>query len=172
MKSKIIIPILFFLFALPWSSFSQPAGTKFRSGFGKAPWNTEGQCWKASDLNLTPDQTRALEIIQRTHLGEIQLLRAELFAKRLEVREFLINPATKIDSIRSKSTEIATLQSKLEEKTVEYLIKMKNLLTQEQLKSWCPELEFPFPRRMMHGPGSMGPMSPRRPPPSEGTKEE
>jgi len=175
MKSKIFILILFFLLALSLpSSYSQtqPWGMRPGPGFGKGLRSSEGQCWKASDLNLSPEQTKALEQVQRAHLGEIQLLRAELFAKRLELREFFTNPTAKIESIRSKNLEIAAMQSKLEEKTLEYLIKTRNLLTQEQLKSWCPELEFPFPRRMMHRPGMKGPMSPRRPPPPEGPKEE
>ncbi len=53
------------------------------------------------------------------------------------------------------------------EKAVEYLIKVRNLLTQEQLKNWCPEQEFPSFPRMMHGPGPMGPMHPKKPPFSE-----
>jgi len=63
--------------------------------------------------------------------------------------------------------EIIELQSKQEEKAVEYLIKVRNLLTPEQLKSWCPEQEFPSFRHMMHGTGPMGPMHQRKafPPP-------
>jgi hypothetical protein len=59
------------------------------------------------------------------------------------------------------------LQSELDEKTIDYLIKLRNLLTQEQLKSWCPEREFPFFREMMQGPGPMSPMHPRKHPSEE-----
>jgi hypothetical protein len=90
----------------------------------------------------------------------------------LELREFLTNPNIRIESIRSKYLEINEIQSKLEEKTIEYVIKVRNLLTQEQLKNWCPEQEFPLFQRMMHGPGPMGIMPPRRPPFPEGPRKE
>jgi hypothetical protein len=63
--------------------------------------------------------------------------------------------------------EIIELQSKQEEKAAEYLIKVRSLLTPEQLKSWCPEQEWPSFRHRMHEPGPMGPMHQRKalPPP-------
>jgi hypothetical protein len=143
-------------------SFPQPSGTRQLRG--------ETRCWRASDLNLSLNQVKKLELIQQAFFRETQLLRAELFAKRLELREFLTNPNTKIESIRSKYLEVNEYQSALEEKTMEYLIKVRNLLTQEQLKIWCPEQEFPPFRRMM--PGPMGPMHHKRPHFQEGPREE
>jgi Spy/CpxP family protein refolding chaperone len=177
MKSKIAVSILaiLFLFPISYSSSQPPWPMRLKPGpgMGKGPWSSEGQCGKAFDLNLTQDQAKGLEMTQQSHLRETQLLRAEIFSKRLELRELLTNPSTKTESIRAKYSEIASLQSKLEEKIVEYLVKTRNLLTPDQLKYWCPELEFPLSRRMMmHGSGLMGPLPPIKPPLQDGSKEE
>jgi len=173
MKIKIYILTLCFLSILATSpSFSQPPGMKPGPEMRGRPWRGEGPCWRASDLDLSLDQVKRLEMIQQTFFGETQLRRAELFAKRLELRELLTNPTVKIESIRSKYLEISEIQSKLEEKAIEYLIKVRNLLTEEQLKIWCPEQEFPFFHRMMFGPGPMGTMPPRKPLFPEGPRKE
>ena len=162
MKAKIPILIFCFLFIIATSpSFSQPPG------MGMRKWRGESPCWRASDLDLSQEQRKNLELIQQAYFREAQLLRAQLFTRRLELRELLIGPAIKIESIRAKISEIIELQSKEEERSVEYLIKVRNLLTPEQLQKWCPEQEFPAFRQRMHGTGSMEPMHPRKtfPPP-------
>ena len=102
---------------------------------GMKPWKGEVRCWKASELNPTQDQMRGLEALQQGFSLETQLLRAQIFTKRLELRELLTDPNTKIDAIRSKSSEILEHQAKLEERSIEYLIKVKDILTAEQLKN-------------------------------------
>jgi Spy/CpxP family protein refolding chaperone len=149
-KIKTLIFCFLILFATT-SSFSQP------SGKGMKKWRGEGPCWGASELNLSQEQRKSLDLIQQTYFREAQFIRTQLFTKRLELREFLINPTIKIESIRVKYFEIIELQSKQEEKAIEYLIKVRNLLTLEQLQNWCPEQEFPAFRQMMYGPGPMGP---------------
>jgi Spy/CpxP family protein refolding chaperone len=169
---KMLLPILILLMTLPISpSFSQPPGMGRGMGMGMRPWKGEARCWKASDLNLSQEQMKGLDTLQQGFFRENQLLRAQIFSKRLELKELLTNSTTKIDSIRSKSTEISEHQAKLEEKSLEYLIKVRNL-SQEQLKDWCPEMEFPSFRRMMQGPDSMTPSPPRKPPFQEGIKPE
>lgn len=120
-------------------------------------WRGEGPCWRASELNLSQEQRKSLDLFQQTYFREAQLTRAQLFTKRLELRELLTNPTARTESIRVKSLEIIELQSKQEERAIEYLIKVRNLLTPEQLQNWCPEQEFPFFRQMMYGTDPMGP---------------
>lgn len=124
---------------------------------GMKPWRGGGPCYSASELNLPQEQRKALDLIQQTYFQEATLIRTQLFTKRLELREFLINPTIKLESIRLKYSEIVELQSKQEEKAIEYLIKVRNLLTLEQIQNWCPEQEFPFSRQGMPGTGPMGP---------------
>ena len=155
--------IFFFLLIFAASlSFSQPPGMGMRKGRGEDP------CWRAAELDLSREQRKNLEGIQQAYFREAQLLRAQLFTRRLELRELLVSPTVKIESIRSKNLEIIELESKQEEKSIEYLIKVRNLLTPEQLQKWCPEQEFPAFRHMMYGTGPMGPMHPRKTfPPAE-----
>ena len=173
-KLKTILLIVCLLLILFVSlSLSQPTERKFSPEMGVWHWRELNRCWGASDLHLNPNQGKALDSINQTYLRETRPLRAEIFSKQLELRDFFTNPTIKIEAIRAKHIEIFELQSKLEEKTIEYLIKLRNLLTQEQLKMWCPEQEFTFPWRMMHEPNFMGPMNPKRnlPPPERFQKE-
>ncbi len=155
MKLKIQLLTFFLFFALMASSvFSQP-------GMGMRRWRAEGQCSRASDLNLSEEQRKNLDLLQQTYFREAQLLRLEIFTKNLELRDLLTNPSVKVETIRSKTSEIAEVKSKQEEKSVGYLIKIRNLLSPEQLKTWCPEQEFPYFRQMMPGRRPMGgPLSP------------
>jgi len=164
MKIKLFIFVLSlsFLFS-PSLSLSQPPGMRHGPGMGMMHHRGRPPCFRASDLNLAPDQMKELEIIQQSFYRETQPIRSELFSKYLELKEFLTNPIIKIESIQAKNEEIILLQSRLEEQGIHYLIKVRALLTQEQLKLWCPEQEFPHSRRMMHGPGPMGPMMPQKP---------
>ncbi len=161
MRSRILILVLFIplIFAAS-SSFSQPPE------MGMRMWRGEGPCWRASDLDLSREQKKSLELIQQAFFREAQLLRAQLFARRLELRELFVSPTIKIELIRAKNLEIIELESKQEEKSVDYLIKVRNLLTPEQLQKWCPEQDLPAFRHM-HGGGPMGPMFQRKilPPP-------
>ena len=161
------ILIFSFLFILTASSsFSQP------SGMGMRNWKGEGPCWRASDLHLSQEQVKELQLIQQTYFRETSPFRFQLFIMRLELRELLTNPTTRTESIRRRYLEIIELQSKQEEKVLEYLIKVRGLLTSEQLKIWCPEQEFSHLRQMMQGTGPMGPMVPKKtPPPQERYRE-
>lgn len=152
-----IQPLIFCLFFILTASlsFSQPAGK------GMKKWKGEDPCWRASELNLSQEQRKELDLIQQAYFQEAQLLRLQLFTKRLELRELLTNPTVKTETLRGKTSEIIELQSKQEEKAIEYLIKVRNLLSPEQLKAWCPEQEFLFFRQMMHGIGPTGSMSPK-----------
>lgn len=138
-------------------SFSQGPGMKHGPGIGMSPWKGEEPCWSASELNLSQEQRKGLDLIQQTYFREARLIRAQLFTKRLELRELLVNSTVKIDSIRLKFSEIVELQSRQEEKAIEHLIKVRNLLTLEQLQNWCPEREFPLFQHRMYGAGPMGP---------------
>ena len=155
MKFKIQLFIVCFIFIFDASSsFSQSRGMR--------RWIEESPCWRASELNLSQVQRKSLDLIQFNYFRDTQLLRIQLFTKRLELRELITNPMVGTESIRGKTLEIIELQSKQEEKDFDYLIKVRNLLTPEQLKDWCPEQEFPAFWQKMHGMGHMGPMHPKK----------
>ena len=172
MKLKSFALVFLFLFLFTSSSFSQAPEKRPGPEMGKMHRRGETPCLRASELSLSPDQMKELELIQQPFYRESYLMRAELSSKYFELKEFLTNPIIKIESIHAKNAEIILLQSKLEERAILYLIKVRALLTQEQLKIWCPEQEFPHSRRMMPGPGPMGPMGqPKHYPKEEPRKE-
>jgi len=156
----LLISFIFFIQIFP--AFSQPPEMRSSPETEMTKPRGQLQCLRASDLDLSKGQMKGLELVQQAYFEEIRLLRIQLFSKRLELRESIINPNPRMESIRSKYWEINELQSRLDQKTIDYLIKLNSILTQEQLRSWCPEKEFPFPQEMMQGPGPMSPMHPRK----------
>jgi len=154
MKIKLTSLSLLFILLLSMDSYGQPMEKKH--------WRKEARCCRASELNLSYEQLKSLDQLQQAFLKETQLLRAQLITKRLEFRDHLTNPTMKMDSIRMKHNELIETQTKLEEKAMEYLVRVRNLLSTEQLKFWCPEHEFPFFQRIMPGYGPMGPRSPQK----------
>jgi Spy/CpxP family protein refolding chaperone len=175
LKLKVITVVFSLLLVFSASlALSQPGAPRpvAGPGMGMRQWKGENKCWKASDLNLSSDQVKGLDLINQAYLKETRPLRNELFSKRLELREFLTNPTIKGESIQLKNSEVLALESKIGEREIDYLMKVRSLLTQEQLKNWCPEQEFPFLRGMMQRPEFMGPMSPKKMPPQERPREE
>ena len=173
MKFKFRLVLSFFLLILfSPPAFSQPSGMRMGPGTEMRHWREENRGYRASELNLSPEQAKELDIIQQAHFRETQPLRAQLLSKRIELREFLKNQTTRIEAIRSKYSEINELESRFEEKAIESLLNVRNLLTPEQLRNWNPEEEFPLFRRMMRGVEPLGPMHPRRSPPLERFREE
>jgi len=175
MTARSLLGILGFLFIVSASQAlaQPPAMPGMRPDHGMMRYGRgEPRCWAASELVLSPDQAKAYDLLSRTYFQEAKRHRMELFSKRLELREYLTDSTVNIESIQAKNLEIIELQSKIEGKTTEYLIQVRNLLTQEQLKSWCPEQEFPMVQRMMDRPFRMGPMPPGSPPPPEAPKKD
>jgi hypothetical protein len=169
MKLKLFVLVFLFLFLFIAPSFSQPSDTRYGPGMGRMHRRGDSPCFRASDLNLSPDQMKELNLIHQAYFRETQPLRTELLSRYFELKEFLTNPIIKMESIHAKNAEIIQLQSRLEERSIYYLVKVRTLLTQDQLRIWCPEQEFPPLRRMMHGPGAM---PPKRQLPEEGPRKE
>jgi Spy/CpxP family protein refolding chaperone len=160
-RLTLAIFLVWFFSTVP--AFPQAPGGK--PGPGMRHRGEDLRCGRAAELNLSPEQLKELEQIQQSLVKETQILRAQLFAKRLELRETLTNPTAKTELIRLKYGEVASLESKIEEKSVDFLVKLRSLLTPEQMRYWCPEREFlPLRGGMGHGPGMMDPRSRRTPP--------
>lgn len=155
MRNRIQIFTVLIVVFMACPSFPQSTRLKPPYEMGMKGWRGESPCWRVQDLDLSLEQRKGLSLIQQNYLQETQLIQRELFTKLLELRELLINPATKTESLRGKYSEINELRSKQEEKAIEYLIKVRNLLTSDQLLLWCPEREFPSFLQMIHGFGPM-----------------
>lgn len=154
--------LLFFFFVPPLAlsqSFQERSNFPMRMGY----WKREAKCWRVSELELSSEKQKELQLIQQTFFKETQLLRAQLFTKRLDLREMLTNPAIRDEAIRPKYLELAEIQAKLEERTIEYLLRIRSFFTSEQLPLWCPEEEFPSYSLMRERYGPMKPMAPKSP---------
>lgn len=161
---KLVLGVLLTVSLIYHAVFAQPV-TRVR------PWREETRCMKAADLNLSSDQMKNLDLINQTYARETRVLRNEMFSKRMELRELLTNPNVKVETIQLKNSELVEVRSKLDERAIEYLVKLRSLLTQEQLRRWCPEQEFPSMAGMMSRPEGP-PMMPRRISPQYKAKEE
>jgi Spy/CpxP family protein refolding chaperone len=158
----------FFVFSIVHASAQSPR-MKPPHEMGGRHWRGEGRCPGALELSPSPDQAKALDQLSHGYLQETRRLRMELLSKRLELREFLTDLSVKGEAIHAKTSEIVELQSRLEQTATDYLLKVRNVLTQDQLKNWCPEQDLFMSQRMMERPHSR----PHRPaPPNEGTKKE
>lgn len=144
---KVTLVLLAFFFINSISSLeAQPARMTMWPGMGMGQWEVDDpQCRQATELNLSIEQASGLEQIQQIYFRETRLLRAQIFLKRLELRQAFTDPSAKIESIRSKYAELLDLKSKLEGKSLEFLMRIRDLLTLDQLNHWCPEREFPSP---------------------------
>jgi Spy/CpxP family protein refolding chaperone len=143
LRIKTFILGCFIISCLTVQALGQPTGMRPGQGMGMRHWREERRCWAASELNLSAEQAKAIDALNQAYFQEARRYRIELFTKRLELKEYLTNPAVKAETIQAKDSEIVQLQSEMEEKTIQYLIKVKTVLTPEQLKAWCPEQEFP-----------------------------
>lgn len=131
---KIRFLILLFMLALAlivppaWAQWSGQRGT--RSGHGHPP------CWRPDDLRMTPEQTERLKSVQSSYLSEIGRIRNDLVTKRYELRKLMSNPATKPHDVTRKQEEVFRLETRIQEKMVDYQLQVKEILTPQQFERW------------------------------------
>jgi Spy/CpxP family protein refolding chaperone len=111
--------------------------------------------WLPKDLNLTSKQTEQIKSIQRRYLEDIRGLRNDLLNKRYSLDLLLSDPTAKSAEIRAKQREVSALQNQIEEKLLDYQLKMREVLTPEQYRLWASRSRMP-PGRGMHQGQGMG----------------
>lgn len=105
-------------------------------------WAFRGECgmgpglgmnsYIASTLNLTEDQKAQIQTKQEVFQEEINPLRDELFSKRMELRELWAKANPDQGLISAKQKEIQAIQNQIQEKTTQYQLECRELLTPEQ----------------------------------------
>ena len=83
--------------------------------------------------NLTVEQSEKLATLQKTHIEETSALRTERATKNIELYQLLAQPQPKTEEILLKQKELSNLQSQLEQKCLSKELKMRQILTEEQL---------------------------------------
>jgi len=102
---------------------------------GKGNGGGDGWCAAPSalaSLNLTAEQSEKIRALRESGLKEIPPIRAQLLSKKGELR--LLWVQTKLDPEKIKSTqkEIRDLIGQLQEKSTDFRLAFRNILTPEQ----------------------------------------
>lgn len=83
-------------------------------------------------LSLSKAQEEKIESLNKSFYAKTGKIRDRLDQKRAELSNLLENPYSNGEKIKDKVSEIAFLQMQLQEETVDYLEKIRSILTPEQ----------------------------------------
>lgn len=146
MKIRSVILLSLFLLGLHVSSaWAQPRmqGNRIRGG---------PPCWIPEDLRLTPEQIGQMTSIQRHYLKDMIVLRNDLWNRRYALRRLLSDPTAESSEIRAKQKEVFTLGNQIQERILDYQLKVRDILTPEQFRLWVSRNRMPLGHGMHHGP--------------------
>ncbi|AFY96365.1 Spy/CpxP family protein refolding chaperone [Chamaesiphon minutus] len=87
------------------------------------------------ELNLSPDQIRRLQQIQKNARGKTQARRQALQAARQELNQLLQSNAS-ADLVRQKRQQVQTLQREIADANFENTLAIREILTPEQRVKW------------------------------------
>ncbi|MFQ6079542.1 MAG: Spy/CpxP family protein refolding chaperone [Thermodesulfobacteriota bacterium] len=132
MKTRflIILSACFLILGVPIAGAQRPAQRGMGGRHGDAPWCLPG------DLQLTEEQMEKLKSIEGRYLSDINPLRNDLLNKRYELRRLILNPTSKADDIRAKQEGAFVLETQIQEKVIDYQLKVREILTPQQFKVW------------------------------------
>ena len=151
MKTRflIILSICLFILWVPFVWAQWPGERGMGSGQGHPP------CWRPDDLRLTAEQMEKLKSFQGSYLNDLSPLRNDLLNKRYELRRLILDPTSKAEDIRAKQEEAFVLETQIQEKVIDYQLKVREILTPEQFKVWISRYKIGVgPRRgHRHGMG-------------------
>lgn len=105
------------------------ASLAFAGGWG---WGRGMGPVAASNLNLTAEQAAMLQTLRENYLKEVTPLQNQLYGKRSELRLLWAKPAPDQAEITGKQAEVFELQKQLQEKSTQYQLDCRNVLTPEQ----------------------------------------
>ena len=95
----------------------------------------------ASRLNLTAEQKEKIANLRLTFKEGTLELRTELARKRLEIQKLLLEESPDLTRVYDLVDEMALIQAEIQKKAIDFRLKLKNLLTKEQLDK-LPGLGF------------------------------
>ena len=101
-----------------------------------------------SKLDLTAEQTESIRALRASFQEDIAPLRTQIFEKKAEVRLMWMQTKTDADAIRAKQKQIHDLKWQVNEKTTDFQLAVRKVLTPEQLSRF---LAFGGERRHHRG---------------------
>jgi hypothetical protein len=81
--------------------------------------------------NLTSEQREKLQAQEEKSYQDTAQLRRELYQKRLELRGLWIDPKADPEKIKAKQREVFEVQRRIQEKTLEHKLAVRELLPEE-----------------------------------------
>jgi Spy/CpxP family protein refolding chaperone len=83
-------------------------------------------------LNLSAEQSEKIRGLRESFVKETTPIRTQLFTKKTEMRLLWIQTSLDADKIRATQKEIQGLMGQMQEKTTDFRLAFRNLLTPEQ----------------------------------------
>ncbi len=127
------------------SAAAQGRGTKtprFQGRkFAAKGWTGKHIVDLASRLDLTAEQKEKIANLRLTFKEGTLELRTELARKRLEIQKLLLEESPDLTRVYDLVDEMALIQAEIQKKAIDFRLKLKNLLTKEQLDK-LPGLGF------------------------------
>jgi Spy/CpxP family protein refolding chaperone len=93
-------------------------------GWHRGGWGMENPGY---GYNLSDEEIKALEKERQAFYNETESIRQDLYAKDLELRSELAKETPDVQKAARLQTEISKLESQLDQKRVDHLIKMRKL---------------------------------------------
>jgi Spy/CpxP family protein refolding chaperone len=149
MKTRlfIIVIVSILIIRVPFAGAQWPAQRGMGRGQRHPRW-----CLP-DDLRLTAEQVEKLKFIEGSYLNDITPLRNDLLNKRYELRRLISDPTSKADDIRAKQGEAFVLETQIQEKVIDYQLKVREVLTPEQFKVWISRYRMGAGPMRGHGHG-------------------
>lgn len=88
--------------------------------------------WIEEQLDLTPEQDKALEEIERKYEARRQELHALIHAANIELAEAILADGRYSKRVAAANAKIHTAQGELKQETLEHLFDMQPVLTEQQ----------------------------------------
>jgi len=112
--------------------------------FAHGPWGARGYGHHGCDYgypgsNLSPEQREKLQAQEEKFSQDTAELRRQLYQKRLELRGLWIDPKADPEKIKAKQGEVFELQRRIQDKTLEHRLAIRELLPEEGTGRgpWC-----------------------------------
>jgi len=116
---------------------AQGRGTKTPRSQGRKfvvkGWTGKQTLGRRSTLNLTGEQKEKIADLRLTFKEETLDLRTQLTRKRLEIQKLLLEESPDLTRVYGLVGEMAPIQAEIQKKAIEFRLKLKSLLTKEQL---------------------------------------
>jgi len=119
--------------AAAYGSGAKTLGSQGRKFVGKG-WTGKQTVDLASRLNLTAEQKEKIANLRLSFKGETLDLRTELTRKRLEIQKLLLEESPDLTRVYALVDEMAPIQAEIQKKAIEFRLRLKSLLTSEQLE--------------------------------------